>query len=241
MKSTNDIIINRIGLNRINIMDTKYKLSSIYDYTTSDPLYNKFQVNHIIDKNSDKDIIKNTNSYRSILNNNPTQIKNNDSYRSILNNNPTQIKNNNNDLNKVDNNDYDICAICLDNIDNNPTYNKFCNCRVKYHDNCLNDALRFTGKCPICKKKDESIIVQNIVNDDHLLFENSDDLSIHPYLNNCGCINCRIRAIINTILMIFILYAIFIITVRLFKNNRKYALLLIGIIISIVFVIYLLR
>jgi hypothetical protein len=61
--------------------------------------------------------------------------------------------------------EYDICLICLDNIDNKdkiiPTN---CNCKVKLHISCLELIKQNNMLCPICRIKTKNNITINSSN-----------------------------------------------------------------------------
>ena len=47
----------------------------------------------------------------------------------------------------------DICAICRDPLENNITTSKYCKCKMKYHEECLNTCMKNNIFCPICRIK----------------------------------------------------------------------------------------
>ena len=45
----------------------------------------------------------------------------------------------------------DLCLICLDSINENYIYPKYCNCKVKIHRDCMEKCQKNNIYCPICK------------------------------------------------------------------------------------------
>jgi hypothetical protein len=94
--------------------------------------------------------------------------------------------------------DKDNCLICLDLIKNqNYTFPKHCNCKVKLHLECLNQIEKYKLLCPICRIKlisninyDQNLITSDIFNHEpiilyfplYLFFRNPNFLTFMIYL-----------------------------------------------------------
>ena len=67
----------------------------------------------------------------------------------------------------MDNNDNDfICIICYEEIEIKDLYiSNFCQCKAKYHNNCIYKHFSIALKCPICKKYNTQYICDRLIQD----------------------------------------------------------------------------
>ena len=64
-------------------------------------------------------------------------------------------------LNMYDNDDNDVCLFCLDVAE--VSVNTFgCNCKLIYHQECMNSWIALSNKCPVCKHYNINVrVVEN--------------------------------------------------------------------------------
>lgn len=81
----------------------------------------------------------------------------------------------------------EICPICLDKLDIEDLFAivDFCNCKIKYHKECLIHTVKIIKKCPVCLKEIKSNNIKfniNVICDnDYLMIDNFKEES----KNNC--------------------------------------------------------
>jgi hypothetical protein len=88
---------------------------------------------------------------------------------------------------------YDICLICLDNIDNKDKIMTNCNCKIKLHISCLELIKQHNMLCPICRIKTKNNITIN----------NSNNITINSSNNYLSDSLIIIKLIFATITSIF--------------------------------------
>lgn len=98
------------------------------------------------------------------------------------------------------------CPICLKELNENIVVSNICECKVKYHEECLNQAYQYNYVCPICRTNKNDIIINVAqINPNEENNENENRL-IRIYEIFTNFLKILIKALFLSILILFLVY-----------------------------------
>lgn len=144
--------------------------------------------------------------------------------------------------------DDDVCAICLEPMDGVCTSTGFCDCKVKYHQECLTMAIQYAGRCPICKKSNGTHIpydptIYDVPFNPHDFGYDQYPIEldmIHPYIDECTCMWCRIRSVLNSVIIVTVMYMAITMLITAFIRDWRSSIAMIIIVSSLACIVYVL-
>lgn len=128
----------------------------------------------------------------------------------------------------------ETCPVCLDVVIDGITTG-FCECIYKYHQQCLDAAIAYQGKCPTCRKETMRVSPLNINNDQTTEYIMNYTGGITNHLS----INMNYGNILQKIGIFTFIYIIYIAVINSLRKSRIAYIVLTIIMITVLFSILL--
>ena len=110
------------------------------------------------------------------------------------------------------------CCICLEDNNSNFINPRYCSCKMYFHEECLNKCEEFNIYCPVCRKKNKTIIFRN---DFHDILHNL-ERPLEIFIRNPNFLTFTLILIYTLTVTIFVFIPILIYII--YPNILKYIL-----------------